>query len=212
LLCAALLVASPRPSIAKTADAPLRIAVIGDSLSAGYQLAAGDGFTDQLQVWLGKKGINATVLNAAVSGDTTSGGRARLDWALAETPDLVILELGANDMLRGIRPSVTGENLAAMIAALKRRQIPLLLAGMLAAPNLGRDYEAEFNAIYPRLAKQYGVPLYPFFLDGVALKPALQLADGMHPNAAGVAEIVRRIGPLVEQLIGAIMARRAKES
>ncbi|WCL54907.1 arylesterase [Gimibacter soli] len=178
----------------------------GDSLTAGYGLPAGQGFTDRLQVWLRENGLpEAKVINAGVSGDTSSGGRSRLEWALAGVPggkpDLVILELGANDGLRGVTPTITRENLTAMVAAFKEKEIPILLAGMLAPPNLGPDYAAVFNPIYPTLAEQDGVTLYPFFLDGVAADPTLNQSDGMHPNEEGVAIIVSKIGPEVLKLL-----------
>jgi len=143
------------------------------------------------------------VLNAGNSGDTTAGGLARIDWALADDPDAVILELGANDGLRGLDPQATYDNLDAILAKLTGEGLPVLLAGMLAPPNLGREYGEDFNAVYPRLAKQHDVPLYPFFLDGVAANPALNQGDGIHPNAAGVAEIVARIKPHVVRLLEA---------
>ncbi len=176
------------------------ILAFGDSLTAGYQLPVTQGFTAQLEAALRAKGVDATVHNAGVSGDTSSGGRARLDWVLAglhATPDLVILELGANDMLRGIDPAVVRANLDAMLADLQRRQVRVLLAGMLAAPNLGVPYAKAFNPIYPQLAARYRVPLYPFFLNGVTLHPDLQLPDRLHPTAKGVGVMVRAILPTV---------------
>jgi acyl-CoA thioesterase I len=180
---------------------PYRIVGFGDSLMAGYGLDPGKGLTDRLQAALKAKGIDAEVANAGVSGDTTSGGLSRLDWSVPDGTQLVILELGANDMLRGLDPKVPEKNLDAMLARLKARKIPVLLAGMRAAPNLGADYQAAFNAIYPRLAAKYGVPLYPFILDGVAGQPAYQLPDHLHPNAEGVDRIVERILPVVQKLI-----------
>lgn len=180
---------------------PYRIVGFGDSLMAGYGLSSGEGFTDRLQAALQAKGHNAIVQNAGVSGDTTSGGLARIDWSVPDGTDLVILELGANDMLRGIQPEVTRKNLDAMLARLKERKIPVLLAGMLAAPNLGSDYRQAFDGIYPELAARYGVTLYPFFLDGVAGNASLALQDGMHPNAKGVDKMVQRVLPVVEGLI-----------
>ena len=177
----------------------------GDSLMAGYGLDRADSFTVQLEQALKSEGIDATVINAGVSGDTTTGGRARLGWTLdglKTPPDLVILELGANDALRGISPELTRDNLDAMLADLTKRGIPVLLAAMMAPPNMGRDYETEFNTIYPDLAKKYGVAFYPFFLDGVAADPALNQADGMHPNPAGAKIIVAKIAPVVLQALG----------
>jgi acyl-CoA thioesterase-1 len=180
---------------------PLQIVGFGDSLMAGYQLAPGDRFTDQLEKALRDKGFDVSVANAGVSGDTTSGGLARLDWSVPDGTALVILEFGGNDMLRGIDPALVDKNLDAMLARLKERDIPVLLAGMVAAPNLGHAYGEAFGTIYPRLAEKYGVPLYPFFLEGVAGNPALQLEDAMHPNAAGVKRIVEGILPMVEKAV-----------
>jgi len=180
---------------------PYRIVGFGDSLMAGFGLDPGKGFTEKLEAALKAKGIDAEVANAGVSGDTTSGGLSRLDWSIPDGTRLVILELGANDMLRGIGPAVTEKNLDAMLARLKARKIPVLLAGMKAAPNLGTDYQAAFNAIYPKLAAKYGVPLYPFFLDGVAGQAGYQLDDHLHPNAKGVDRMVERILPMVEKLV-----------
>jgi len=180
---------------------PLQIVGFGDSLMAGYQLAPGDRFTDQLEKALRDKGFDVSVANAGVSGDTTSGGLARLDWSVPDGTALVILEFGGNDMLRGIDPALVDKNLDAMLSRLKERDIPVLLAGMVAAPNLGHAYGEAFGTIYPRLAEKYGVPLYPFFLEGVAGNPALQLEDAMHPNAAGVKRIVEGILPMVEKAV-----------
>jgi acyl-CoA thioesterase-1 len=176
---------------------PLRILAFGDSLTAGFGLGPGQGFVPQLERALAEEGVAASVIDAGVSGDTTAGGLARLDWALADRPDLVILELGANDMLRGVDPAVTRANLDQMLAKLRASGARVLLAGMRAAPNLGTQYGAEFEAIYAELSEKYRVPLYPFFLEGVATEPSLNQPDGLHPNAAGVAEIVRRILPQV---------------
>lgn len=176
---------------------PLRILAFGDSLTAGFGLGPGQGFVPQLERALAEEGVAASVIDAGVSGDTTAGGLARLDWALADRPDLVILELGANDMLRGVDPAVTRANLDQMLAKLRASGARVLLAGMRAAPNLGTQYAAEFEAIYAELSEKYRVPLYPFFLEGVATEPSLNQPDGLHPNAAGVAEIVRRILPQV---------------
>jgi acyl-CoA thioesterase-1 len=178
-----------------------RIVGFGDSLMAGYSLGPGEGFTDRLQAALRAKGHDVSVANAGVSGDTSSGGLARLDWSVPDGTELVILELGANDMLRGVSPGIPEKNLDEMMARLKGRKIAVLLAGMRAAPNLGADYQNAFDAIYPKLAAKYGVPLYPFFLDGVAGVPALQLGDGLHPNAKGVDVMVERILPAVEKAI-----------
>lgn len=185
--------------------APKLVLAFGDSLSAGYQLKPGESFPAQLQVALVKAGRDVTVKNAGVSGDTSTAGRARLNWVLAglkTKPDLVILELGANDMLRGQDPAIAKANLDAMLSELGKRKIPVILAGMRASPNLGATYVKQFDAMYGALAAKHKVRLYPFFLDGVAATPKLQLADGMHPNAAGVAVIVKRILPTVEAALG----------
>lgn len=176
----------------------------GDSLMAGFGLGPGEGFTDKLQATLRAKGHDVTVANAGVSGDTTSGGLARLDWSVPDGTKLVILELGANDMLRGVSPNIAEKNLDEMLAKLKARKIAVLLAGMRAAPNLGADYQTAFDAIYPKLAAKYDVPLYPFFLDGVAGQSGLQLEDGLHPNPKGVDAMVERILPTVEKAIAAV--------
>lgn len=190
---------------------PVTLLVIGDSLTAGYGLAREEGFPAQLQRTLAAQGLAVRVHDGGVSGDTSAGGRARLAWMLGSTPqqqpDAVIVQLGANDALRGVDPDVTDANLAAILSELKQRGIPVLLAGMRAPPNLGEDYRKRFDAIYPRLAEAYRVPLYPFFLDGVAAVPALNQADGIHPNAKGVAEIVRRIAPAATALVGAAAKR-----
>ncbi|TWG97906.1 acyl-CoA thioesterase-1 [Mesorhizobium sp. J18] len=180
---------------------PVRIVGFGDSLMAGYQLAPGESFPEKLQEALHEKGYDIEVANAGVSGDTTSGGLSRLDWSVPDGTDVVILELGANDMLRGVSPKVVEENLAEMIEKLQARGIRILLVGMMAAPNLGADYAEAFNAIYPRLAEKYDVPLHPFFLDGVAANAAMQLQDGMHPNAEGVNIMVERILPVMEEML-----------
>ena len=176
----------------------------GDSLMAGFGLGPGEGFTDKLQAALRAKGLDVSVANAGVSGDTSSGGLSRLDWSVPDGTKLVILELGANDMLRGVSPSITEKNLDDMLAKLKARKIAVLLAGMRAAPNLGADYQTAFDAIYPKLAGKYDVPLYRFFLDGVAGQSGLQLEDGLHPNPKGVDAMVERILPTVEKAIAAV--------
>ncbi len=186
---------------AANAAPPLRLLVLGDSLTAGYGLTAEDGFTAQLQAALKDAGRDVVVLNAGVSGDTTAGGRARIGWALGDKPDAVIVELGANDGLRGFDPKATFDNLDAIIADIRRAGLPVLLTGMLAPPNLGRDYADDFNAIFPRLAEKHGVLFYPFFLAGVAAKPDLNQDDGIHPNPEGVRAIVARILPYVLDLL-----------
>jgi len=189
------------PSYSPAIAAEMRILALGDSLTAGLGLPEGQGFAAQLERALNAGGRAVRVLNAGVSGDTTAGGLQRLDWALAGKPHVAIVELGANDMLRGLDPAKAEANLDAILTKLKKRGVTTLLAGMLAAPNLGRDYERAFNAIYPALAQKHGVALYPFFLDGVAGNLALLLPDGLHPNERGVAEIVRRILPAVERAL-----------
>jgi acyl-CoA thioesterase-1 len=180
------------------------VLALGDSLTAGYGLAARDGFVPRLEAALRTEGYNVTVVNAGVSGDTTAGGKARLDWSLAEKPDAVLLELGANDALRGISPVATEANLDAMLQVLRKRQIPVLLIGMKSPPNLGTEYVTAFEGIYPRLAARYQIPLYPFFLDGVAASSTLNQPDGIHPNAQGVHEIVRRLLPVVGKFLDAL--------
>jgi acyl-CoA thioesterase I len=177
--------------------APLQIVGFGDSLMAGYELPEGDGFPAVLQSALKAKNIGAIVANAGVSGDTTSGGLERLDWSVPDGTKLVILELGGNDALRGISPKITRDNLDQMITRLKERGIAVVLAGMLAPPNMGKDYELAFNAIHPELAAKHNIPLIPFFLNGVAGKAELQLADRLHPNRKGVDVMVENALPFV---------------
>lgn len=184
-------------------DKPLVLA-FGDSLTAGYGLPPGESFPDRLGETLARSGLDVAIVNAGVSGDTTSGGRARLAWTLDgldRQPDLAILALGANDALRGIDPAITRRNLDAMIQALQARGVPVLLAGMLAPPNMGPDYGAAFNGLYPDLAAKHGIAFYPFFLDGVAADPALNQADGIHPNEQGVARMVAAMLPMVKSCL-----------
>jgi acyl-CoA thioesterase-1 len=188
---------------------PVKIVVLGDSLSAGYGLPAAAAFPLRLQKALEAKGIKVDMTNAGVSGDTASGGRERLDWSVPEGTDAVILELGANDALRGTDPAVTRAALSDIITKLQARKIAVLLCGMVAPPNYGSDYAAKFNTIYPDLSKSFGVPLYPFFLDGVAADSKLNQADGMHPTADGVDVIVKNILPTVEALLGALSGQRS---
>ncbi|MEI9422680.1 arylesterase [Mesorhizobium sp. Cs1299R1N1] len=183
---------------------PFKIVGFGDSLMAGFGLGPGEGFTDKLQAALRARGHDVAVADAGVSGDTSSGGLARLDWSVPDGTQLVILELGANDMLRGVSPDITRKNLDAILGKLKGRKIAVLLAGMRAAPNLGADYQSAFDAVFPELAAKYGVTLYPFFLDGVAGQSSLQLGDGLHPNAKGVDQMVERMLPTVEKAIAAV--------
>ncbi|MBY3176405.1 arylesterase [Rhizobium leguminosarum] len=176
----------------------------GDSLMAGYQLPPGDGFPEKLQAALKAKGLDVAIANAGVSGDTTTGGLARIDWSVPDGTDGVILELGANDALRGIPPEESEKNLDQMIARLKARGIAVLLVGMMAPPNMGADYAARFNPIYQKLSDKYGVRLYAFFLDGVALDAGLKLDDGMHPNAKGVDVMVEKMEADVTNFVEAI--------
>jgi acyl-CoA thioesterase-1 len=184
------------------AQAGTRVLAFGDSLTAGYGLMPDQAFPVRLQARLKAAGTAVEITNAGVSGDTSAGGLARLDWALAEHPDVVLVELGANDALRGIDPKLTYANLDKILARVKASGAKVLLLGMLAPPNWGRDYEKEFDAIYPALARKYDVPLYPFFLDGVATLPDLNQEDGIHPNKQGVEIIVGRVAPYVQRLLG----------
>jgi acyl-CoA thioesterase-1 len=188
---------------------PIKMVVLGDSLSAGLGLSGSAAFPERLQKSLETKGIKVDMINAGASGDTASGGRDRLDWSVPDGTEAVILELGANDALRGIDPNVTRSALTDILARLKARKIAVLLCGMLAPPNYGSDYAARFNAIYPDLAKSFGVPLYPFFLKGVATEAKLNQADGMHPTAEGVDVIVKNILPMVEAFLGTISGQRS---
>jgi acyl-CoA thioesterase-1 len=186
--------------------APKTILAFGDSLMAGYQLRPGEGFAPQLEAALRARGRDVKVVGAGVSGDTTAQGKARINWVLAgmaSKPDLVILELGANDMLRGQPPATAKANLDAMITTFKSKGIPVMLAGMLAQPNLGTTYVKEFNAMYPTLAKKHAIALYPFFMDGVATVPGMQIADGLHPSPKGVKVIVGKMLPMIERALDA---------
>ena len=183
-------------------EKPVKILALGTSLTQGYGLPPGTEFTVQLQAALKRAGIAATVINAGVSGDTSAGGLARLDWSLADKPDAAIIELGSNDMLRGLPPAQTEKNLCAILTRLKAAKVKVLLTGMKAQRNLGADYVKSFDEIYPRLDKEYGVLFYPFMLDGVALNPKLNQADRIHPNPEGVKVMVARILPLVKKLVG----------
>jgi acyl-CoA thioesterase-1 len=196
-LAALVLVSLPAPAAAD----PIRLLALGDSLTAGYGLPEADGFTQRLAAALADAGLEVEVINAGVSGDTSAGGRERLAWSLADAPDLVLVELGANDGLRGIDPAATRANLDAILAELASRRLPVVLAGMYAPPNLGREYGEAFNAIYPELAEAHGAILYPFFLEDVATVAALNQDDGIHPNRAGVDVIVGKILPYVVEAI-----------
>lgn len=180
-----------------------RILVLGDSLTAGYGLAQPDGFQAVMQAALRARGLDVVLVDAAVSGDTTAGGRARLDWALADGADAALVELGANDGLRGLSPAEMEANLRAILDALAARKIPVLLSGMLAPPNFGADYAAAFKAVFDRLGKRPGLLFDPFFLEGIAGDPALNQADRIHPNAEGVRREVARLLPMMERLVAA---------
>lgn len=183
----------------------IRLMMLGDSITAGYGLARGQGLPARLEAALRERGRQVRVIDAGVSGDTTAGGRARLDWALADRPDAVIVALGGNDGLRGIEPRASTANLTAILDALKRRNLPVMLAGMLAPPNLGAEYGREFASTFTALAQaRPEVVFYPFLLDGVAGDPAMNQPDRIHPNEAGVAELVRRMLPAVESLLARV--------
>ena len=188
---------------------PFKMVVLGDSLSAGLGLAGPAAFPTRLQKALKDKGIDVEMINAGVSGDTSSGGRDRLDWSVPEGTEAVIVELGANDALRGLDPAVTRAALTDIVNRLKARKIAVMLCGMLAPPNYGQDYAAQFNTIYPDLSKKFDVPLYPFFLDGVAADRKLNQPDGIHPTAEGVDIIVRKILPTVQAFLGTIRGQRS---
>lgn len=190
------------------ADKPVRIVALGDSLMAGYELSAPDSLPAQLEKALKARGVDAVVENAGVSGDTASGGLSRLDWSVPDGTDAVIVELGANDMLRGVDPAVTRAALDKIVTQLKARGIAVMLAGMRGAPNLGAEYVARFDAIYPELAAKHGLVFYPFFLEGVAAQPQKLLRDGMHPNAEGVRTIVTGLLPKVEELVSRVRSGR----
>ena len=201
--------AQPAWAGGQPAGKPFKLVVLGDSLSAGLGLPGQEAFPAKLQKALRAKGIAVEMTNAGVSGDTSSGGRDRLDWSVPEGTEVVILELGANDALRGTDPAVTRAALTDILTRLKARKIAVLLCGMLAPPNYGAEYAARFNAIYPELSKSFDVPLYPFFLEGVAADAKLNQADGLHPTAQGVDVIVKNILPMVEALLGTLSAQRS---
>lgn len=190
--------------------APVRLVALGDSLTAGLGLPRSDSFAAKLETALKAKGLDVTVINAGVSGDTTAAGLARLDWSIPRDTDAVIVELGANDMLRGLSPDIARRNLTEILTRLKARHIAVLLAGMRAAPNLGADYARAFDQTYPDLAAKFGVPLYPFFLEGIAGDRALNQKDGIHPTAEGVDRIVAGILPSVEALVREAAARKGQ--
>jgi acyl-CoA thioesterase-1 len=213
VLVFSLLLLAPATAFAQATAAretkPVKMVVLGDSLSAGLGLSAPSAFPARLQKSLQSKGIAVDIINAGVSGDTSSGGRDRLDWSVPEGTEAVILELGANDALRGVDPKVTRSALTDILTRLKARKIAVLLCGMYAPPNYGADYAARFNAIYPDLAREFGVPLYPFFLEGVATEAKLNQPDGIHPTADGIDVIVKNILPTVEAFLGAITGQRS---
>ena len=198
-LLPALLAFSVSPG--QAAERPIHILGFGDSLMQGYGLPPGTDFPTQLEKALKARGLDVAVINAGVSGDTSAGGLARLDWSLADKPDAAIVEFGGNDGLRGLSPAEMEKNIDGMLAKLKAKNIPVLLAGMMSPRNWGPAYAAEFDAVFPRLAKKYDTLFYPFYLDGVALNPALMQGDGLHANPAGVKIIVGRIMPLAVQLV-----------
>jgi acyl-CoA thioesterase-1 len=184
--------------------APVKLLALGDSLTAGYGLQPEEAFPARLEAALKQQGLDVQVINAGVSGDTSAGGLARVDWALADKPNLALVELGANDALRGVDPRVTEGNLGRILAKLKAAGVPVLLMGLPGPGNFGKEYQDDFSAIYPTLAQKYAVPLYPFFLDGVALDPKLNQPDMLHPNSAGVDIIVDRVMPYVKRLIASV--------
>jgi len=196
------------PGVIRAADRPVRIVALGDSLTAGYNLPGSAAFPAKLEKALKQKGVAVEIANAGVSGDTASGGLGRLDWSVSDGTDAVIVELGANDMLRGVDPAVTRRALEEIVRRLTERHIPVLLAGMRAAPNLGDRYVGAFEAIYPELAAKYNLLLYPFFLDGIAGDSKFNQRDGLHPTAAGVDKIVAGILPKVEELVARVRERR----
>ena len=193
-------------ALAKCND--IRMVVLGDSLVAGYGLPPGEAFPEQLSRALQKNRGSIEIVNAGVSGDTTSGGLSRLDWSLGEGADIVVLELGGNDALRGIPVEVTRKNLDTMISRLKSRNVEIILAGMLAPPNMGKNYGDAFNAIYPELAEKHGINLYPFFLEGVAADPAYNQDDGIHPNPEGIAVMVENFLPAVNSVLDKVCAEK----
>lgn len=192
------------PGVSPAAAEAIRIVAFGDSLMAGYQLPAADAYPAKLEKALKAAGHDVVISNGAVSGDTTADGLARLDWTIPDGTDGVLLELGANDALRGVDPAQARQNIDAMLSRLKERGMAVMLMGMLAPPNMGDGYAKSFNSIYPELARKHGVPLYPFFLDGVVSESALKQDDGMHPNARGVDRLVEKTLPAVEAFVGTI--------
>lgn len=210
-LAVAVLAGAPLLFAQGAAAAAMRIVVLGDSLSAGYGLPAAEAFPARLEAALRARGHDVTIVNAGVSGDTTAGGRARIGWSLGDTPppDAVIVALGSNDALRGLEPRATRDNLDAILAAVTTAGLPVLLIGTKAPRNFGADYVRDFEAVFPALAARYDALYYPFILEGVALDPALNQADGIHPNERGVARMVAGFLPLVEKQMGQVRSRRA---
>ena len=196
------------PGVIRAADRPVRIVALGNSLTAGFNLPGSAAFPAKLEKSLKQKGVAVEIANAGVSGDTASGGLGRLDWSVPDGTDAVIVELGANDMLRGVDPAVTRRALEEIVRRLTDRHIPVLLAGMRAAPNLGVQYVGAFEAIYPELAAKYDLLLYPFFLDGIVGDSKFNQRDGLHPTAAGVDRIVAGILPKAEELVARARERR----
>jgi acyl-CoA thioesterase-1 len=209
LLAACVFALAPAARPGAAAERPVKIVALGDSLMAGYQLPASAAFPARLERALRDKGLNVEVANAGVSGDTAAGGLARLDWSVPPGTDAVILGLGANDVLRGIEPGVTREALERIVTRLKERRVEVLLCGMLAPRNLGKEYARAFDAIYPALAAKYDLIYDPFFLDGIFADPKLNQNDGLHPTADGIAAIVNRILPKVEDLVARVRAKPA---
>lgn len=207
MACLGLFLALGTLDLKSQSPSPLKLVALGDSLTAGYALPGTDSFPAQLEHLLRDRGHEVKVANAGVSGDTTAGGLARLDWSVPDGTDGVILELGANDALRGLDPAAAERNLEQMLQRLHTRAIPVLLAGMIAPRNLGPDYVSAFDGIYPRLAAKYNVVFYPFFLEGMMGNPALDIGDRLHPNAEGVAVIAKGILPQVEALIARIRGK-----
>lgn len=210
-VCNAVLI-STMAARANAGGDPIRIVALGDSLTAGYRLEPAEAFPVQLQAALKAKGYNVEVTNAGVSGDTAAAGLERFDWSVSEGTEAVIVELGANDALRGLDPKQTRTDLDAILTKLKARNLDVLFAGMLAPSNWGEAYRKSFDAIYPELAQSYGAVFYPFFLEGVVQNPKLNLDDGMHPTGEGIGIIVKRMLPKVEELITRVEARRAAKS
>jgi acyl-CoA thioesterase-1 len=211
-IVAGLVLMVPVFAVSAKAQTPIKLAVLGDSLSAGYGLPATAAFPAKLEKALRAKGVKVDVLNAGVSGDTSSAGRDRLDWSIPDGTEAVIVELGANDALRGLDPAVTRAALEDIIKQLQARKIAVMLVGMLAPRNYGAEYAAKFDPIYPDLAKAYDLPLYPFFLDGVAAEAKLNQSDGIHPTAEGIDIIVGRILPQAEAFLNKVVAGRAKKA